>query len=80
MPASWNPVCHFPPGGGGSPARIAFTISAYSRISASGLSIVCPCQPSTTGRWETPIPSTRRSPEISWIVAAVCAIDAGVCV
>ncbi len=66
------------PRGGSSPRRIARTIDTYSRISATGRSIVCPCQPSTTGRCETPSPSVRRPPESSSIVAAVCAIVAGV--
>ena len=69
---------HFAPGGGSSPARIARTIVTYSRISLTGLSIVCPCQPSTTGRWETPRPRRRRPPLSSSTVAAVCAIVAGV--
>ena len=45
-----------------SPRRIARTIATYSRISATGLSIVWPCQPSTTGRCETPSPRFRRPP------------------
>ena len=55
--------CHFSPGGGSSPRRIARTIATYSRISATGLSIVWPYQPSTTGRCETPMPRFSRPPE-----------------
>ena len=51
---------------------------AYSRISAAGRSIVCPCQASTTGRCETPIPRFSRPPDSSSMVAAVWAIVAGV--
>ena len=69
---------HFSPGGGSSPRRIARTMERYSRISDAGLSIVWPCQPSTTGRCETPMPSVKRPPESSSIVAAVWAIVAGV--
>ena len=44
----------------------------------TGLSIFSPCQFSTVTRCETPSPSTIRPPEYSSIVAAVCAIVAGV--
>ena len=50
----------------------------YSRIWVTGLSIFAPCQFSTVTRCETPSPSTIRPPEYSSIVAAVCAIVAGV--
>jgi hypothetical protein len=53
-------------------------MATYSFISATGLSIVCPYQPSTTGRCETPRPRLSRPPLISAIVAAVWAIVAGV--
>ena len=46
----------------------------YSRISRSGLSIVWPYQPSTTGRCETPSPATARPPENSSSVANDCAV------
>ena len=78
MPLSAKLVCHFSPAGGGSPARIARRMATYSRISATGLSIVWPCQPSTTGRCETPRPRRRRPPDCSCSVAAVIAIVAGV--
>ena len=65
MPLRAKLVCHFSPAGGGSPARIARTIATYSRISATGLSIVCPCQPSMTGRCETPSPRRRRPSDCS---------------
>jgi hypothetical protein len=50
----------------------------YSFISRTGLSIVWPYQPSTTGRWETPRPRLSRPPDTSSIVAACWAIVAGV--
>ena len=78
MPARPNPVGHFSASPTGSPARIERTVLTYSRISATGLSMVWPCQPSTTGRCETPRPSTTRPPDMSAIVAAVCAMVAGV--
>ena len=53
-------------------------MATYSRISATGRSMVCPCQPSTTGRCETPSPRCNRPPDSSSIVAAVWAIEAGV--
>jgi len=53
-------------------------VLAYSRISRTGLSIVCPYQPSTVTWCETPSPSTIRPPDSSSIVAAVCAVAAGV--
>src|SRR5215204_5725129 len=56
----WNPVRNFTPLGGSSPRKIARMICTYSRISASGLSIDCPYQPSTTGLCETPRPATAR--------------------
>ena len=77
-PPSWKLVCHLSPGGGASPRRIARTIVTYSRISATGLSIVWPCQPSTTGRCDTPSPRFNRAPDSSSIVAAVWAMVAGV--
>ena len=76
--AGESPSATSRPRGGSSPRRIARTIDAYSRISATGLSIVWPCQPSTTGRCETPRPRFRRPSDSSSIVAAVCAIVAGV--
>ncbi len=78
MPESRNWEVHFAPAGGSSPRRIARTIAVYSRISVTGLSIVWPCQNSTTGRCETPMPSIIRPPEASWIVAASWAMVAGV--
>ena len=64
--------------GGVSPRRIARTASRYSRICVTGLSIFAPCQFSTVTRCETPRPRTIRPPECSSIVAAVCAMVAGV--
>ena len=51
---------------------------AYSRISRSGLSIVCPYQASTAGRCETPRPMTARPPENSSSVAKDWAVATGV--
>ena len=64
--------------GGDSPRRIARTPFRYSRIWETGLVIFWPCQFSTVTRCETPRPSTIRPSEYSSIVAAVCAIVAGV--
>ena len=47
-------------------------------ISRTGLSIVLPYQPSTTGRCETPMPRFSRPPLSSSSVTAVCAMFAGV--
>ena len=74
----WKPVRNFSPGGGSSPRKIARMISTYSRVSASGLSIDWPYQPSTTGLCETPRPATLRPPEKSSSVANDCAMFAGV--
>ena len=76
-PESANWLCHLSPAGGASPARIARTIDAYSRISVTGLSIRWPCQYSTTGRWETPC-RVKRPSQRSAIVAVSWAIVAGV--
>ena len=73
-----NLVGHFSPSGGSSPRNIARIAPTYSRISATGRSIDCPYQASTVSRCETPTPSTIRPPESSSIVAAVCAVAAGV--
>ena len=62
----------------GSPRRIARTAATYSRIWVTGRSIFAPYQFSTVTLCETPSPSTIRPPENSSIVAAVCAIVAGV--
>ena len=51
---------------------------AYSRISRSGLSIVCPYQASTAGRWETPRPRIALPPENSSSVANDWAVATGV--
>ena len=59
-------------------AKIARRIATYSRISATGRSMLWPCQASTTGRWETPRPSRMRPPESSSMVTAVWAMVAGV--
>ncbi|CAB4862267.1 unannotated protein [freshwater metagenome] len=75
---SWNVECQNCPSGTGSPASIARVICVYSRISLTGLRICWPCHCSTTGRWETPSPRTRRPPLASAIVAASIAIVAGV--
>ena len=64
--------------GGSSPRRIARTPLTYSRIWVTGLTIFWPCQFSTVTRCETPSPSTMRPSEYSSIVAAVCAMVAGV--
>jgi hypothetical protein len=66
------------PAGGSSPRRIARTIPVYSRICRTGFVISASNQFSTVTRCETPMPSTIRPPEISSIVAAVCAQEAGV--
>ena len=73
-----NRVLKNSPSGGVSPSRIARQIEAYSRIWVTGFSIFESNQFSTVTLWETPRPSTNRPPEISSIVAAVCAHDAGV--
>ena len=77
MPSA-KAVFHFSVSPTGSPRRIDRTIPAYSRISVTGLSIVWPCQPSTIGRCETPIPRMNLPPERSSTVAASWAIVAGV--
>ncbi len=66
------------PPGTSSPRNIARIAVTYSRISSTGLSIFAPYQPSTVTRWETPSPITMRPPEISSMVAAVCAVATGV--
>jgi hypothetical protein len=50
----------------------------YSRISRSGLSIVCPYQPSTVARCDTPSPMIARPLEYSSSVANDCAVATGV--
>ena len=69
---------NFSPSGGSVAARIALTMPTYSRVSRSGLSIVCPYQASTTGRCETPRPITARPCENSSRVANDCAVATGV--
>ena len=74
----WKPVEKRSPGGGSSPAKIARRLCTYSRISRTGLSIVWPYQPSTTGRCDTPSPASARPPENSSRVAKDCAVATGV--
>jgi hypothetical protein len=76
---NWKLVLNFSLScGGGSPAKIARTVLAYSRISRTGLPISWPYQFSTVTRWDTPRPSTRRPPASSSTVAAICAVATGV--
>ncbi len=75
---NWNLVLKNSPSGGASLRRIALTMATYSRICETGLEILASYQFSTVTWCETPSPSTIRPPENSSIVAAACAIVAGV--